>query len=215
MNNFFKILPLKVGITGGIGSGKSTICRIFNRVYGIPIYDADSMAKWLMNNDLELIRALKNAFGELLYTTDLNGAVVLNKPYLSDLVFSNADALKKLNSIVHPAVARHSEKWFFAQKNVPYTIKEAALLIESGSYKKLDALIGVTAPENIRIQRTMLRDNATEEQVRARIASQMPDAEKMSFCDYIIQNNGIDSVLEQIYFIHLQLVRKTNSVFKA
>jgi dephospho-CoA kinase len=188
----------RVGITGGIGSGKSTVCRLFETL-GIPVYDADYWAKWLLGNDPELIEGVKSIFGEAAY---LDGAY--NRSYISKVVFEDAEKLAALNAIAHPAVERHATAWHQQQK-APYTLKEAALMIESGSYRHLDYLIVVTAPEAIRIQRVMARDQSTEEAVRRRISHQWPEEKKVALADFVINNDGHHALIPQVWKIHQAL----------
>ncbi len=190
---------IKVGITGNMGSGKTTVCNIFAAI-GIPVYDADSRAKALM-----LEPRLKNQiiaiFGTQAY--DLQGQ--LNTQYVSKQAFSNADLLTQLNAVVHPAVAQDALSWHEAQHS-PYTLREAALLIESGSYQQLDRLILVTAPESIRIQRVQIRNQWSLEEIKARMAKQMPEDLKRSYAQYIIINDGQQSLIEQVLVIHQALL---------
>jgi dephospho-CoA kinase len=190
----------KVGITGGIGSGKTTVCKIFETLH-IPIYYADDRAKWLMVNDLALAKGIKSIFGENAYLPDNT----LNRKYISDIVFQNQAKLTALNELVHPAVFEDGEKWFASQKNAPYALKEAALLVESNSYKQLDALIVVTAPLQTRIERVMLRDNAKKEDVEARIAKQMPEEDKLKYADFVIVNDGEKALMSQVMEIDKKL----------
>ena len=189
--------PLKIGITGSIGSGKTTVCHIFESL-GIPVYYADSRAKWLMVNDPRLVAGVKKEFGAEAYYA--NGT--LNRHYLAQTVFHDASRLKILNALVHPIIADDSERWHNGQEGVPYTLKEAALLFESNNHLKLDKVIAVSCPENIRIQRVIKRDGMTEEEVRARMDKQMPDEEKIARADYIIYNDGQTSLVQQVVKIH-------------
>lgn len=189
--------PLKIGITGSIGSGKTTVCHIFESL-GIPVYYADGRAKWLMVNDPRLVSGVKKEFGEEAYYA--NGT--LNRHYLAQTVFHDAAKLKVLNALVHPIIADDSERWHHGQEGVPYTLKEAALLFESNNHLKLDKVIAVSCPENIRIQRVIKRDGMTEEEVRARMDKQMPDEEKIARADYIINNDGQTSLVQQVVKIH-------------
>ena len=191
----------RIGITGGIGTGKTTACRIFESL-GIPVYYADDRAKWLMSNDENLRTQIIENFGSESYLPDGS----LHRAHLSKVVFSDPDLLQLLNSLVHPAVFSDGEAWHHAQKNVPYTLKEAALLIESGSSVALDALIVVTAPEPLRIARVMQRDSVGEAAVRARIANQLPEEEKIKQAHFIIQNDGQQLLLPQVMAIHRQLL---------
>lgn len=191
---------LKVGITGGIGSGKTTVCKIFEAL-GIPVYYADDRAKSLMQTVPELITAIKNLFGSEAYDPDGS----LNRQYIASIAFNDPDKLQKLNRLVHPVVLKDGLSWHFSQSNVPYTIKEAALLIESGSYRQLDKLIVVTAPVEIRIRRVMVRDKVSENAVLERIHHQMPEEEKTKLADFVIVNDGTRSIVRQVWQIHRKL----------
>lgn len=190
----------KIGITGNIGSGKSTLTKVFS-LMGIPVYDADSRAKWLMQNQPEIQRGLIAIFGEEVY--DHNQ--ILNRVYLANLVFQQPNLLAQLNALVHPLVFADFDHWLAIQ-NAPYIVKEAALLIESESYKQLDELILVCAPEHIRIQRTMERDGTSREAVEARMKNQMEESLKIPFAKYIVQNDGTQLLIPQIMRIHEMLV---------
>lgn len=193
---------IKAGITGGIGSGKTTVCKLFEQL-GVPVYYADDRAKYLMQNEPFVIDAIMRAFGSDVYTDG-----TLNRKLLADRAFADKDKIAKLNGIVHPAVFLDNDKWLAEQqkKNPAYVLKEAALLIETGSYKKLDKLIVVTAPEDVRIERIRTRDNSTVEEVRARIQHQLPEEEKIKLADFVITNSGdISLLLEQVQAIHERL----------
>jgi dephospho-CoA kinase len=194
---------LQVGITGGIGSGKTTVCQIFERM-GVPVYYADVRAKELMETDKKLIVAIQNKFGKEVYDAEGN----LNRKLLAEIVFGNEEKLLKLNSMVHPVVFKDNESWnqVLANKGYPYTLKEAALLVETGSYKTLDKLIVVTAPLQDRIARVMARDAATYEQVTARVKAQLPEEEKVKLADYVIDNNQIMDLVPQVTKIHVDLM---------
>ena len=164
-------LPLQIGITGGIGSGKSLVCKIFSCL-GIPVYDADSHAKGLMTTDGILISQIKKEFGDLSYQRD----GTLNRDYLSEVVFNDSRRLEVLNSLVHPRVGIHYGKWVEENRDRPYVLKEAALLLEAGSYRSLDKIIVVYAPLELRINRVLMRDkHRTPEQVKAIMEKQMPE----------------------------------------
>ncbi len=193
-------MGLRVGITGGIGAGKSIVCRLF-QVIGIPVYDADREAKNIMVEDEAVVASLKKAFGEKVY----QASGELDRAYLAEMVFNDKDKLDELNSIVHPAVIRAGETWADAQDG-SYSLKEAALLFESGSYKKLHFTIMVTADEAIRIQRVMERDQVTEQQVRARMEKQWPDSQKIALADAIIINDGTQSLISQVMTLHERLL---------
>lgn len=193
-------MTLRIGITGGIGSGKTTVCQIFASL-GIPVYYADDRAKWLMGNDPQLIATLKDAFGEKTYTEQ----GTLDRAYLAELVFNNQEQLDILNSIVHPAVREDGIRWDEQHQDTPYTLREAALLYESGIYQLLDQIITVTAPEALRIQRVMERDGLREEQVKARMDKQWPEEKKVALADFVIHNDGQHSLIRQVFQIHQQL----------
>ncbi|HYG17610.1 MAG TPA: dephospho-CoA kinase [Ohtaekwangia sp.] len=189
--------PLQIGITGGIGSGKTLVCKIFATL-GIPVYDADSRAKALMTTDGILISAIKKEFGELSYKTDNT----LDREYLGRTVFNHEERLQTLNNLVHPRVAEDYEGWVTRQQT-PYVLKEAALLFEAGSYKALDRIIVVSAPLYIRIRRVLGRDrHRTEEQVRDIISRQLPEEEKVRMADFVIYNDESQLVITQVLELH-------------
>ncbi len=190
--------PLQIGITGGIGSGKSLICRIFQSL-DVPIYDADSHAKTLMTTDGILVDQIKKEFGLLSYDQKGN----LNKKYLSETIFNDDIKLQKLNSFVHPRVAVDYVRWLTEYTNSTYVIKEAALLFESGSGDLLDKIIVVTAPEDTRIMRVLKRDpHRTEEEVLKIIRKQMAEEEKLKRADFTIHNNKTTLVVPQVLELH-------------
>jgi len=194
---------MRVGITGGIGSGKTTVCRVFETL-GIPVYYADAEAKRLYSENKDLQAALLDAYGpEVLQ----NGEV--NKDFLRSLVFGKPEAARKLNSLVHPFVFEHYEQWCLANENKPYTIKEAAILFESGSYKRLHRVIGVVAPEELRIQRAMNRDHCSREDVLQRMQKQLPQDELAKKCQYLIHNDEGQSVIEQVRDLHRKLLEES------
>lgn len=192
---------LKVGITGGIGSGKSVVAKVFS-ILGIPILDADALAKSLMEQDLELRKKLTEVFGEEIFEQGK-----LNRKLLARLVFEDKVALEKLNTIVHPAVRQEGMRWTQQQKGA-YCIKEAALFFESGSHIDMDFMIGVSAPYNLRLKRAMQRDGADEETILKRMAQQMNEEQKMKRCDAIIINDGEHSLIEQVVTLHHQFTNK-------
>ena len=191
---------LKVGLTGGIGSGKTTVANIFE-VLGIPVYYADDAAKILMDEDENVKRAIINNFSKAAYKEGR-----LDRKYISDIVFTNADKLALLNSIVHPATIKDSDKWIQNQRS-PYIIKEAALLFESGSHQKLDYVIGVKAPLELRILRTIKRDNVSHNEVLARMDKQMNEEKKLSLCNFIVINDEQQLVIPQILELHEKLAK--------
>lgn len=191
-------MPLQVGITGGIGSGKSLVCRIFG-LLGVPVYDADSRAKSVMTSDGILIAAIKKEFGSLSYRQDGS----LNNEYLAQTVFGNADRLSLLNSLVHPAVGADYRRWVEQQRNSRYVIKEAALLFEAGSYTALDKVVVVYAPEEVRIKRVLKRDpHRSRQQILNIIASQLSDEEKRKRADFVIVNDETQLVVPQVIALH-------------
>lgn len=194
--------PLLVGITGGIGSGKSTVCRIFQQL-GIPIYFADERGKHLLNNNSSLKQSVMHSFGEEAYLAD--GTV--NRVYLADKVFSDEGELDKLNQLVHPAVAKDFQEWVEANAKSPIVIKEAALLIENESYKSLDGLITVIAPEGLRIDRVLLRDNhRTKVQVLGIIKNQIDDKVRGEVSNYLIDNSGTKLLIPQVLKVYKELL---------
>ncbi|WP_418359944.1 dephospho-CoA kinase [Sphingobacterium detergens] len=193
-------MGLKIGITGGIGSGKTFICRLFEAL-GIPVYNADEEAKRLMNTDIRIKEKLIAQFGESTYKDGL-----LDRAFLANMVFSDKDKLELLNGIVHPIVIQEAKDWAERQ-TTRYSLKEAALLFESGSYKELDYTILVTAPMDIRIQRVIERDGATEQQVQERMNKQLSDEEKLQLADFVIVNDGITPLLPQVWTLHQKFLK--------
>ena len=191
---------LKIGLTGGIGSGKSTVAKVFE-VLGIPVYYADEAARRLMNENEELKTAIIKSFGEASYN---NGE--LDRKYLASVVFADKEKLKLLNTLTHPATIRDAEGWMNKQTS-PYIIKEAALLFESGAAEHLDKVIGVFAPPLIRIKRVMDRDGLTEEEVKKRINGQMDEELKMKQCDFVITNDEQQLVVPQVLELHQKFTR--------
>jgi len=191
---------IKVGLTGGIGSGKTTVAKFF-AAKGIPIYDADNRARLLMTYDKKLKSQIKASFGTDVYHR--NGR--LNRKALAKIIFNDTSKLKIINNLVHPAVALDGKKWFEKQ-NTHYAIKEAALMIESGSHNDLDLLVVVTADINERIRRVTKRDKATRKEVEARIQNQLSDAERLAHADYVIENNDWATLQEQAEALHLELL---------
>ena len=197
---------IKVGITGGIGSGKTTVCKMFEE-QGIPVYYADDRAKYLMQHEHHLIDEIKKNFGDDVYVS-----CRLNRKLLAERVFSDKAKLDLLNSLVHPAVYHDTECWLEEQKEkkLPYALKEAALLVETGSYKTLDKLIVVTAPLATRVARVIERDNINEEEVNARVRNQLPEEEKVKLADFVVSNNSdLVHLKEQVLKIHEQLLAET------
>lgn len=188
----------KVGITGGIGSGKSTVCRIFAQS-GVALYDADSRAKELMATSAVLRQRIVESFGEEAYTSE-----GLNRAYLASRVFADAEQLRLLNSIVHPAVMEDFEQWAEAQEGV-YVLFESAILFESGLADRVDTTVAIMAPESLRVERVMVRDNCTYEQVLARIKNQMSDDERSDRAKYSIVNIDLEDLEEDVAQLHRRL----------
>ena len=190
---------IRIGLTGGIGSGKSTVAKVFE-VLGIPVYYADDAAKKLMNEDEELKEKIKKEFGESIYKEEK-----LDRKKLADIVFTSPEKLNLLNALVHPATLKDAETWMQKQ-TTPYCIKEAALIFESGVHEHLDYVIGVTAPAPLRILRTMQRDGITKEEVMARMDKQLDDSIKIKLCDFVIQNDEQEMILPQVLALHEKLL---------
>lgn len=194
--------PLQIGITGGIGSGKSLVCKIF-ACLGVPVYDADSRAKSIMTTDGILVQQIKSEFGDLAY--DAPGG--LNRSYLSSAVFNNPEKLNKLNQLVHPRVAADGENWTNEQIGHKYVVREAALLFESGSFKKMDKVIVVTAPEPLRVKRVLARDpQRKEEDVLKIIHSQLSEEEKTKRADFVLKNDETELLVPQVIKLHQQFL---------
>ena len=191
-----------IGLTGGIGSGKSTIAKEFATL-GIAVFNSDEQAKALIANNAQVKEKIITAFGEEAYE---NGEY--NRAYIAQIVFNNSEKLAILNGIVHPALAKYFKQWAKKQTS-PYVLKEAAILFESGSYKDCDYIITVTAPEEVRIARVMARDHCTEAQVCARMAQQWSDAQRIALSDAVIENIDLESAKEQVKRINDEL-RMTN-----
>lgn len=201
-------MGLKVGITGGIGSGKSYVARVF-KALGVPFYDADKEAKLIMNNSPIIADKLIDAFGHQVYTAEGQ----LDRKFLGEMVFKDIAKLKRLNEIVHPVVIQHGEDW--AEKQTfAYSLKEAALLFESGSYKQLDYTVLVLAPLELRLQRVMLRDGIGRGQVEDRISKQMSDDDKHLLADFVLINDEKTPLLPQILALHEKFMRTAKSIIR-
>ena len=190
-----------IGLTGGIGSGKSTIAKVFANM-GIPVFDADNTAKTLMNSNPIIKEKLIAAFGAEVYTNDNQ---ILNRAYLSKLVFSDQHKLALLNSIVHPITLQAATDWA-ATQNTPYVIKEAALFFESGATVGVHKIIGVSAPKAVRINRVMKRDHCTKAEVEQRMTHQIEESLKMKLCDWVIVNDDLQLVLPQVVALHEKIL---------
>lgn len=190
--------PRKIGVTGGIGAGKSIVCRIFS-VLGVPVYDADTRAKQVMVQDAVLVRQLKGHFGEETYAADGS----LNRAYLANQVFADEEKLALLNGLVHPRVGLDFDKWLSQYPHAPYVVKEAALIFEAGSYKSLDGVIAVSAPEELRIRRTIIRDeHRSRQQIEEIIGKQLKEEERLNRSDYKIVNDDKTLIIPQVLRLH-------------
>jgi len=196
---------IKVGITGGIGSGKSMVCRIFASL-GVPVFYADTVSKEIMVTDAVLIEGVKAAFGEESY----DAAGKLNNKHIASIVFNHTEELARLNALVHPAVFRAFDSWLGSiPADTPYILKETAILFESGSYKLSDLNVVVTAPLTHRLKWVMDRDGATEEQVMARMNKQLTDQEKLKMADFMIRNDESQSLILQVLELHNRFIKIT------
>ena len=193
---------LKIGLTGGIGSGKTTVAKIFE-LLNVPVYYADDASKRLYHTDQDLIKNIKKHFGEDVYSNEQ-----LNRSKLAAIVFNDPSKLELLNQLVHPPTIRDAVQWMELQ-TAPYVIKEAALLFESGSALGLDYVIGVSAPSHLRIKRAMDRDQISREQVLSRADRQISEEIKMRLCDFVIQNNEQELVIPQVLKLHKLLLEKS------
>ncbi|MFM8850309.1 MAG: dephospho-CoA kinase [Cytophagales bacterium] len=199
--------PLQIGITGGIGSGKSLVCKIFSCL-GIPVYDADSRAKSIMTTDGIVMEQIKTEFGSLSYNSD----GTLNRSYLSQTVFNDAAKLKKLNELVHPRVALDAQQWVATHRDQKYVLREAALLFESGSYQLMDKIVVVTAPETLRVTRVLTRDShRTAEDVVKIIRNQMDEKEKISRADFVLVNDETELLVPQVVKMHQHFLMLADS----
>ena len=191
---------IRVGVTGGIGSGKTTVAKIFE-VLGIPVYYSDIATRQLMNKDPELRKNIEANFGKDSYTGD-----DLNRSYIASIVFNDVNKLELLNSLTHPATILHARQWMQQQQS-PYVIKEAALIFESGSAADLDYVIGVSAPLHLRIKRAMERDGVSSDEVMRRMKRQINEDIKMKLCDFVIINDENELVIPQVITLHEQFIR--------
>lgn len=195
---------MKLGVTGGIGSGKTSVCRVFG-VLGIPVFSADPEAQIIMNTDRSVINSINEIAGKDLYTDGK-----LNKEELASLIFHDPELLKKVNSLVHPVVFEHFREWTDMQ-TTPYVIMEAAILFESGASKLVDRVATVVAPVEERIYRVIVRNKLTREQVTDRIKNQMDDEERIRLSDYIINNSENEMIIPVILGIHEDILTHLNS----
>lgn len=187
---------IKIGVTGGIGSGKTLVCRIFG-ILGVPVYYADAEARRIMEEDPDVTRGIRARFGEEAY--DASGR--LDRRYMAERVFGNPEKLQLLNSLVHPATIRDSDEWARRQQ-VPYVMKEAALLFETEAFHHVDKVLGIYAPRAVRMARAMRRDGLSREEVQRRMDSQLNETIKMRLSDYLIDNDDVHAVLPQVLRMH-------------
>jgi dephospho-CoA kinase len=193
---------LEVGITGGIGSGKTTVSKIFETL-GIPVFYADKVAKEIVDSDPEAKEEIIELLGEEAF---VNG--VYNTKYVAEQVFKNRDLLYALNKIIHPRVQQNYTNWKRAHTDKPYVLKEAAILIETQTHKELDVIILVTAPTELKIERIMKRDGNTREQVLARMDKQLSDYVKRSFAKFEIENDEKEPLIPKVNSIHETLIKQ-------
>ncbi|MCU0362932.1 MAG: dephospho-CoA kinase [Bacteroidales bacterium] len=190
---------LKVGVTGGIGSGKTTVCRIFSAL-GVPVFSADAEARRIMDGDDGIKPEIRKITGEDLYSSGL-----LDRSRMAELIFNDPGILKKVNMLVHPAVFKGYEAWLVLQ-DFPYAIIEAAILFESGGYRKVDRIISIIAPEEERLGRVMLRNNLTREQVLDRMRNQIADDDRIKLSDFVIDNSENSMIVPEVLRIHKVLL---------
>ena len=186
---------LKIGLTGEMGSGKTTVSKIFS-VLGIPVFYADDIAKTIMNEDEGLKQSIIHLFGRGAYINDQ-----LNRKYIASVVFKDKYKLDQLNALVHPVTIAAADKWM-REQTTAYVIKEAALMFEAGAAAHLDYVIGVYAPQHLRLQRVMHRDGTTREDVLARMNRQLDETIKMKLCDFVVVNDEQQAVLSQVLLLH-------------
>lgn len=195
---------LKIGLTGGIGSGKTTVARVFE-VLGIPVYYADEAAKKLMNEDESLKEQIRQLLGEKAFS---NG--IPDRKFIAGVVFNDPAKLEELNAILHPATINDANSWF-QQQISPYAIKEAALIFESGAHELLDYVIGVYTPLELRIERVMRRDGTSRTEILSRVKNQLDEDQKMQRCNFVVTNNEKQMVIPQVMAIHENLLAQAKT----
>ena len=193
-----------IGLTGGIGSGKTTVARMF-KLHGIPVYNSDERAKELMVHSEDLVNSIKSLLGDEAYNKN-----ELNREYVAQKVFTNKEMLQSLNNLVHPAVRSDFESWA-AKQDAPYVIQEAAILFENGAYEKFDRMILVTAPKLIRLKRIMQRDNESENNILARMSHQWDDTKKLPLAHFVIENTDLEKTKTEVKKIHEKLSELSTS----
>lgn len=199
---------LTIGITGGIGSGKSTVCKVFSAM-GIPVFQADLVAGKLQNEDPQLVHEMIQIFGADIYSADR----LLDRKKLASIIFDNRSLLEKVNNIVHPAVHKAFDQWKSKYTNLPYVIYEAAILFETGSFRNFDCTILVIADEAERIERVIKRENTTVDAVRKRMHNQMKDSDKIKLANYLLYNNDNQLIIPQILKLD-KILKSKNHVWK-
>lgn len=198
---------LQIGVTGGIGSGKSMVCRIFSCL-DIPVYNADSRAKWLTNHD----PVIREKVTVLLGPESYNEAGIYNTAYVAPLVFNNEKLLKELNAIIHPVVMSDTESWVYQHADAPYVIKEAAIMNAAGDKNTLDYVIAVEAPVSLRISRILSRDNRSEKEIRAIIERQVSDEKRREIADFTVINDETTALIPQVMKLHRLFINRKNAV---
>ena len=193
-----------IGLTGGIGSGKTTVARMF-KLHGIPVYNSDERAKELMVQSEDLVNSIKSLLGDEAYNKN-----ELNREYVAQKVFTDKEMLQNLNNLVHPAVRSDFESWA-AKQDAPYVIQEAAILFENGAYEKFDRMILVTAPKLIRLKRIMQRDNESENNILARMSHQWDDTKKLPLAHFVIENTDLEKTKTEVKKIHEKLSELSTS----
>lgn len=195
---------LKIGVTGGIGSGKTSVCRVFT-VLGIPVFSTDLVARDIMDNDLAIRQKINTIAGENLFLEDS-----LDRKLLAKIIFNNSSLLNKVNLLIHPIVFDRFKKWELEQ-STPYVIMESAIIFESGALKILDKVISIVAPVEERVKRIMSRNCFSREQVFERIDNQMDDSSRVKLSDYVISNSENDMIIPEILKIHNEILNYCNS----
>lgn len=194
---------LQVGITGGIGSGKSTVCQVFNTL-GIPVFKADDAAKYLMSHDEPLIEQIKALLG-----ADAYNGLTPDRQKIGAIIFNDPQKLQQINALVHPVTVSYYKTWML-QQAAPYVLKEAAIFFESGTAKDIELMIGVYAPKELRLDRVLKRGPMTRDRAESIMSRQMDDEEKMKLCDFVIVNDDKTPVIPQVLHLHQILLQKAN-----
>ncbi|PWJ58278.1 dephospho-CoA kinase [Dyadobacter jejuensis] len=196
--------PLQIGVTGGIGSGKSLVCKIFSCLQ-VPIYEADSRAHWLINHH----DAIRERVVALLGPEAYDAAGVYNRRYVAEQVFAQPDKLAALNAIIHPIVRQDTAEWVQQQSGQPYIIKEAAIMKAAGDGNNLDFVVVVEAPESLRVRRVLHRDARSEAEIKAIIARQTTELERKQMADFVIHNDEVQALIPQVFHLHQLFLAKS------